>query len=62
MKATVNPDLCNGMAVCEQTCPEVFEVKDGTSMVKVDEVPSDVQQSCRQAAEGCPTSAILIEE
>jgi ferredoxin len=62
MKAKVNPDLCNGMAVCEQTCPEVFEVKEGTSTVKVGDVPSEAEQSCRQAAEGCPTAAISIDE
>lgn len=62
MKAKVNPDLCDGMAVCEQMCPDVFEVNDGTSTVKVDTVPPDAEQSCRQAAEGCPKSAISIEE
>jgi len=62
MKAKVNADLCNGTAVCEQTCPEVFEVKDGASMVKVQDVPLDAEQSCRQAAEGCPAAAISIEE
>jgi len=62
MKAKVNPDLCDGMSVCEQVCPDVFEVKDGTSTVKVDTVPPDAKESCRQAAEGCPTSAISIEE
>lgn len=62
MKAKVNPDLCDGMAVCEQMCPDVFEVKDGTSTVKVDDVPPDAEQRCRQAAEGCPTAAITIEQ
>jgi ferredoxin len=62
MKAKVNPDLCDGMAVCEQMCPDVFEVKDGISTVKVDDVPSDAEQSCRQAAEGCPMAAITIDQ
>lgn len=62
MKAKVNPELCNGTGLCEQTCPEVFELKGGISTVKVDNVPSDTEQSCREAAEDCPTAAISIEE
>jgi ferredoxin len=62
MKANVNPGLCSGTGLCQQTCPEVFELKDGVSTVKVDTVPSQAEQSCRQAAEDCPTEAISIEE
>jgi len=62
MRAKVDPELCDGTGLCEQTCPEVFELKEATATVKVDEVPSDAEQSCRQAAEGCPTAAISIEE
>ena len=62
MKAKVNTDLCSGSGVCEKTCPDVFAVKDGISTVKVNEVPSSDEQSCRQAADGCPTAAISIEE
>jgi len=62
MRAKVNPELCAGTGLCEQTCPEVFELKDGVSTVKVDEVPSNAQDSCREAAEGCPTAAISIGE
>jgi ferredoxin len=62
MRAKVNPELCNGTGICEQMCPEVFELEEGISAVKVDEVPLDAEQSCREAAEGCPTEAISIED
>ena len=62
MKAKVNPELCSGTGLCEQTCPEVFELARGLSTVKVDEIPSEAEQSCREAADGCPTEAITIEE
>lgn len=62
MKAKVNSQLCSGTGSCEQICPEVFELKDGISTVIVDKVPSDIAQSCREAAQGCPTEAISIEE
>jgi ferredoxin len=62
MKVKVNPQMCSGTGLCEQTCPEVFEIKDGISTVKVVNVPSEVEQSCKQAAQDCPTEAISIEE
>ena len=62
MRVRVNPDLCIGMGLCEELCPEVFKVEKGVSTVKVSRVPSDAEIGCRQAAEGCPVSAIFIEE
>ena len=63
MKARVNPDLCSGTGLCATTCPQVFELNDnGMSAVKVDQIPTDAQQSCKQAAGNCPTEAISIEE
>jgi ferredoxin len=62
MKAKVNPELCNGTGICEQTCPEVFVLEKGLSTVKVDKVPPDAEQSCREAVENCPTEAITIED
>jgi ferredoxin len=62
MKAKVNPELCDGTGICEQMCPEVFELERGISTVKVDEVPPDAEQSCREAVESCPTEAITIED
>lgn len=62
MKAKVNPELCNGISICEQTCPEVFEVKEGVTTVKGNEVPSNAEQSCKEAAQSCPTEVISIEE
>lgn len=62
MKAKVNSELCSGTGLCEDTCPEVFELQSGVSTVKVDTVPSDAQQRCREAMLACPSEAISIEE
>ncbi len=61
MKAVVDKDLCTGCGLCEDTCPEVFEVKDNVATVKVSKVPDDVVESCKEAADSCPVEAISCE-
>jgi ferredoxin len=62
MRAKVNPEICNGSGLCENTCPEVFELKEGISTVKVDEISAEAHEKCKQAAQECPTEAITIVE
>ncbi|MFW6159150.1 MAG: ferredoxin [Planctomycetota bacterium] len=62
MRAEVDPDLCIACGLCEEACPEVFEVGDETAEVKVGEVPGELEDAVRDAAEDCPTDAISIEE
>lgn len=42
MKASVDQDVCIGSGNCQATCPEVFEVRDGKSHVKMQTVPEDL--------------------
>jgi len=62
MKASVDEDLCTGCGLCEDTCPEVFEMDDDVAKVIVDEVPAEAEDTCQEAAESCPVEAISIEE
>ena len=63
MKVKVDQDLCVGTGSCVSLCPEVFEMNDaGVSVAKVDEVPAELEDSAREAAESCPVDAITIEE
>ncbi len=62
MKAIVDEETCIGCGLCAETCPEVFEMGDDKARVKVDEVPANAVDSCREAAENCPVEAIKIEE
>ncbi len=62
MRVTVDIDTCIGCGLCPETCPEVFEMDDeDKARVKVDKVPPDVEDACREAVEECPVEAILIE-
>ncbi len=61
MKAIVDKDLCTGCGLCEDTCPDVFEVVDGVATVKVNKIPDDLADCCQEAADGCPVEAITLE-
>ncbi|MGI6328835.1 MAG: ferredoxin [Dethiobacteria bacterium] len=61
MKAYVNEE-CILCGLCADTCPEVFELGDERAEVIVDEVPEEHEECCQEAAEGCPTDAIEIND
>lgn len=63
MKAKVDKDGCISCELCADTCPEVFRMdEDGLAEAYVDEVPEEVEDTARDAAESCPVSVIHIEE
>ncbi|MDH5186484.1 MAG: ferredoxin [candidate division WOR-3 bacterium] len=61
MKVSIDNDLCSGCELCVSTCPEVFEMQGDIATVKADAVPEEHEESVQQAADDCPTSAIIIE-
>ncbi|PIQ88716.1 MAG: ferredoxin [Candidatus Omnitrophica bacterium CG11_big_fil_rev_8_21_14_0_20_42_13] len=62
MKAIVDQEACTGCGLCEQTCPEVFEMDGDKAKVMVEFVPDGSRDCAVQAADECPASAISIEE
>jgi ferredoxin len=63
MKPVIEPDLCIGDGVCEDLCPNVFQIGDDGLAHVIDDSPSEEEFSCLADAESaCPTSAITIEE
>lgn len=62
MKAIVDKETCIGCGLCEATCPEVFVMEDDVAVVIADPVPSEAEESCREAVDGCPVQAITTED
>lgn len=63
MKASVDPEKCIGCELCPSICPDVFRMgDDGLAHAIVDLVPSDAEDTAREAAESCPVEAITVTE
>ncbi len=61
MNAKITDD-CISCGVCIDICPEVFDMGTDFAEVKVNPVPAEYDDDVREAADSCPTSAIIIEE
>ncbi len=58
-KVTVDAGACVGCGLCEQNCPDVFEVKDdGIAYVKAHECAGC---NLQEVADQCPVNCIKIE-
>ncbi len=62
MRAKVDADICTGCELCTQTCPEVFSMQGDVAIAIITDVPSECEDTCRQATEECPVEAIIIED
>lgn len=64
MRAVIDEGLCTACGTCPEVCPEVFELPDDAEVarVRVDPVPPELEEKCRQAADDCPVSAIALQE
>ena len=74
MRVWIDQDLCVGNGICEDLCPEVFQLTDG-DIAYVHEgdrllprgqdgivtVPAHLEESVIEAAEECPAECIYIE-
>ena len=58
MRVKVDPDLCTACGLCEDTCPEVFEIGDEVAEVIANPVPKDQEDCVIDAEESCPVEAI----
>ena len=62
MRAFVDRDACIGCEACVGMCPEVFSMDDDGLAKAIDsEISEDVQESAKEARDGCPVDAIDID-
>ncbi len=62
MTTKVDPDLCISCAICTNMVPDVFFMNDdGLAEAKPGDVPADLEDQVQEAAEECPSDAIIIE-
>lgn len=61
MKVTVDPDLCIGCGLCEDTCPEVFRLnEDGLAYVIEADPEPETYGDIEECVDLCPVAAISI--
>jgi len=62
MKTYVDQDTCISCGMCVTACNELYSFNDdGKAEAILDPVPPELEEDAKQAAEGCPVSAIETE-
>jgi len=63
MKPIVDQDLCIGCGLCEDICPEVFQLwDDGVAHVIAENTGPDLLADIEDAIASCPVDAISLPE
>ena len=63
MRVRIDAELCQGHQMCAIRSPEVFGSDDegyGTVLIEGD-VPAELEDSVRHAANACPERAVMVE-
>jgi ferredoxin len=59
----VNPIMCEAHGMCAELLPELIRLDDwGYPIIDEAQVPGDLLDLARKAADACPTLALLLEE
>jgi ferredoxin len=62
MVVKIDEEKCVGCELCCDTCPEIFRMGDNVAEVIISDVPEEQEDCVREAAESCPSEAIIVEE
>lgn len=57
----VDKELCISCGNCVELCPDVFNWDPEGKAEVVDQGGCDTKCNCQEAAESCPTDAIILE-
>lgn len=61
MNVRIDADLCTACGLCTDDVPDVFKMGDDVAEVIVDEVPADLEGAVKDAADSCPSEAIIVD-
>jgi ferredoxin len=62
MRVRIDEERCTGHGRCYMLAPEVFETDDrGYGVVINAEVPPELEDQARRAADNCPEQAVIVE-
>ena len=64
MRVIIDADTCIGCGRWVEICPEVFEFDSEIAINRLgegNEIPSQFEHACEEAASECPVEAITIE-
>jgi ferredoxin len=63
MRIVVDPDLCEGNAVCTQLLPDVFELGDDVPVrLLIERIDPARRAELQEAVDHCPRNALRLEE
>jgi ferredoxin len=57
----VDKKLCIGCGACASLCSNIFEMKDGKSVVKKAKVEGQDETCAKEAESACPVGAISVK-
>jgi len=60
-KIKIDAELCIGCGVCVDICPEMFTMDEAEGKAVVKDNAACTGGCCKEAADSCPTEAIIIE-
>jgi ferredoxin len=61
MHVDIDSDRCQGHARCWEICPEVFDLDaEGHGTALLPDVPPELADKAREAADNCPERAIIL--
>ena len=61
MKVRIVKEECISCGACTGICPAVFAIDDAEAYVLTEQVPPEEEGAVREAAQGCPSEAIVVE-
>ncbi|MBN1685602.1 MAG: ferredoxin [Spirochaetales bacterium] len=61
MKVRIDADLCTACGLCTDDVPDVFTMGDDVAEAISGDVPADLEGAVKDAADSCPSEAIIVE-